>query len=161
MATKAVNNLVRQVGAKKSLSYPVLTDGSGDYKAGEMVSSETGGLKSLIDANATKFAGVAQDSAFISLYVDQATGLAVKEYRGSGEVLIGQIHFFKTTAAEVYSHGNAVYVGADAQTVTKVDPGSGIIVGYAWLENGGTVTGATGVTVNVLSMPQYPTAAIA
>lgn len=163
MSTRPSSNLVRQVGAKKSLSYPILTDGSGDYNGGSMVyyDSVAGGLKELTDANAANFAGVAQDSAEIAIYVDTTTGLAKKEYRGSGEILIGQIHFFKTTLGDTYVHGSPVYVGADAQTITLVNPGSGKIVGYAWLDHGGSVVAASGVTVNVLSVPQYPTSAIA
>lgn len=163
MSTLATDNLVRQVGAKKSLSHPVLTDGTGDYSAGDMVAydSVSGGLKALTDALAAKLVGVAQDSAFIAIYTDTATGLAKKQYRASGEILIGQIHAMKTTVAQTYTHLLGVYVGADAQTVTTVDPGSGKLVGYIILENGGSVTGASGVKVNVLNVPQLPVAAVA
>lgn len=58
------------------------------------------------------------------------------------------VHFFKSTAGETYSHLDAVYQGADAQTVTKI--GSTRIVGRVWLPDGTQVTGASTTSVNVL-----------
>lgn len=60
------------------------------------------------------------------------------------------VHFFKTTAAEIYSHLDPIYQGADVQTVSKA--GSTRMIGRIWLPDGSQVTGATGTNVNVLVM---------
>lgn len=160
MATKPVNNMVRQVGAKKSVSHPVDQSGTFAFNAGDMVVFDAGVLKAATDANAAKFVGVAQNSSNLALYTKD--GAIVANYEQQVECLVGQVHSFKTTPADSLTHLLAVYIGADAQTVVVADPGSGKPIGYVLLRPGqGTITGATGVYVDVLVVPQLPTAGIA
>ena len=147
--TTAQNTQVRVKG--DSLPYPILTDGTGDINAGDMVYwvSGSAALKAVgSDANAAFFAGIAKDTSFLNI-----TG--TKKYLPQMEVLSGGIFALKTTNAETYNHGTPLYAGADAQTITTV-AGSNI-VGYAWLRPGqGAVTGAAGVTIDVLIAPKFP-----
>lgn len=66
-------------------------------------------------------------------------------------VKMGGIHKFKTTAGDTYGHRDIVYQGADQQTVSKV--GSTRAIGLVWIEDGTTVSGATGTEVPVLILP--------
>ncbi len=70
----------------------------------------------------------------------------------------GAFRFF-TTAGEVYNAFDTVYVGADAQTITKV---AGASTKVGWIDpadivlNGGPVTGAAGVRISVGIVPNFP-----
>ena len=162
MATTNTNNMVRQVGGKKSLSYPVDSSGANDFNAGDMVAFDAGVLKPLTVALDGEFAGVVQGASHLALYTESATGAAKKEYAPEAEVLIGQIHSMKTTGAEVYSHGTVLFAGADAQTVTSTDPGVGTIIGYAWMRaDVASVTAGADVKVDVLITPNFPERGIA
>lgn len=157
MATTATNNKVRDIGAPKKLSYPVDSAGTDKFNGGDMVCYHvaSGHLVAATDANAAEFAGVAEDSSQMSPY-----GTAVIQAQAS--VQVNGIFVMGTTAAETYAHGDALYIGADAQTVTKVNPGSGKVIGYAWMRAGVTsVAGGAGVSLDVLIVPQYPAGAIA
>lgn len=57
---------------------------------------------------------------------------------------------FKTTTSETYVHGTAVYAAAagDNLTITTVSGGN-TLIGYVNQPDGSTVTGASGVSVNV------------
>ena len=155
MATTPQNNLVRLVGAKKTLSHPVDASGSNDFNGGDMLALDAGVLKPLTDALADKSVGVAQDNAYLDLTGD-------KQYAPQATVVIGAIHSMKTTIADTLTHMLPVYCGADAQTVVVADPGSGEIVGYAVMRASITsITGAAGVNVDVLIVPKLPTPSIA
>lgn len=58
------------------------------------------------------------------------------------------VHFMKTTNGETYSHGEALYQGADQQTVTKVSAGRP--VARVWLPNGTQVVGTGSNTVHCI-----------
>lgn len=147
--TTGQNTQVRAKG--DSLPYPILSDGNGDINGGDMVYwvSGSAAIKAVgSDANAATFAGIAKDTSFLNI-----TG--TKKYLSQLEVLSGGVFSLKTTAAETYNHGTALYAGADAQTVTTV-AGTNII-GYVWFRPGQTtVTGAAGVNIDVLIAPKYP-----
>ena len=166
MATSPVNNLKSQIGAKKSIGYPVDPSGSAEFNAGDMVCYVGGYLQAATDVTTTwysnNFVGVAQNSSYLSIYTD-ATGAVVKERPESVEVLVGQVHQRKVTLANsTLTHGTALYIGADAQTVTKTKPdNSSQLCGYVYYPKGGTLTLAAGTTVDVLIIPYLPTPYIA
>ena len=151
MANK--NNLVRQVGGKKTLSYPILSDGTYDIYQGDMVYFDTSAkvVKPVAsNANAQYLAGVAAQPSFVNVY-------GTKKYVAGLQVLVGNIHSMGTVAGQTYAHGDALYYSTDAQTVTPTDPGSGNIVGHVWLKDGqAAVAGASGTEVECLMIAQYP-----
>jgi len=154
MATTAQNNLV----GKKSdrLFYPIDNSGSHDINAGDLVWYDTSVhyIKSLdSDAHGAYVAGVAQDTSYLNVY-------GTKEYSPLLGVYVGQIHALNTTGSDTYYTGTPVYYGADAQTITAV-AGTNIL-GYVMLRPGqASVAGGSGVTVDVLVIPLYPTSAVA
>lgn len=110
-------------------------------------------VKPLTDANAASFCGQALQPSKPSSNLDNSGALAQQALMVGGA---GLVCLLKTTAAETYSYGTAVYVGADAQTITTVDPGSHVVIGHVILPIGAaaaTVTGAVGVSVQVLLSP--------
>ena len=88
-------------------------------------------------------------------------GAIVKEYPLNIEVLVGQIHSMKTTVSDSLTHMLPVFVGADAQTVVVADPGSAKPIGYIVNTSGAALIGEAGLKVDVLIIPQLPTAGIA
>lgn len=123
-------------------------------KAGELVYLDSSShiLKPLVDGSAALYCGMALQPSAINSNIDLSTAPAIKSVMVAGK---GCVANFKTTASETYYPGTAVYVGADAQTITTVDPGSGKIVGRVILPTGvASVTGATGVNVPVILQPQ-------
>lgn len=155
MSTTAQNNLVKTPGALKKLSYPV--SGTYAFNAGDMVYYDVSevSLRALASGANAEFVGVAEDSSDLNVY-----GTSIVAPMAS--VIVGGIHSFKTTVSDTLVHGLAVYCGADAQTVVVADPGSGQIVGYVQMRPGQTsITGAAGVTVDVLVIPNYPVAGLA
>ena len=162
MATSPINNMTRQLGAKKTLSYPVDTAGSHDFNAGDLVAFDGTELAALTaSTTSATFAGVAQNSSYLGIYAKD--GAVVKNYSPSVEVIIGQVHRFQTSSGDSISHMTPMYCGADAQTVTSQTSGHDII-GYAYLPQGGTLSGSdvgAGKYVEVLVVPTYPVSAIA
>lgn len=163
MATLAQDNVVKAIGFDvRKLSFPLDNSGSNDFNQGDLLywDSSAKVVKALVtDGNAATLAGVALKSSALSLYVNQTTGSAVKNYEPMALVGIGCIVRLKTTAAETLTHGLAVYAGADAQTVTTV-AGSNP-VGYVQLDQSqSSITGAAGVTVNVLLAVKSPVASL-
>lgn len=151
MATVAQNNLV--IAHAPAISYPILRDGNSLINAGDLVYFDTSAkvIKPVgSNANVLVLAGMALNGSFIQPY-SQA------KYEYLLPVLARGIVRLQTTAAEVYSEGDPLYYGGDAQTITKVDPGSGNILGYAKLGPGITsLTGAAGVKLEVLLAVKYP-----
>ena len=92
------------------------------------------------DAHAATFVGMALQPSAINSSLDASVQSKIACAVGGGCVAL-----LKTTAADSYTMGTAVYAGADAQTVTVV-AGSNLI-GYV---AEGPVTGASGVYVKVL-----------
>lgn len=97
------------------------------------------------DADAATLLGVALQPSVVSSNLDNSSAPA--EIAVQFEALA--VHSFKTTAAETYTTGVKLYVGADAQTVTTV-AGSNAVGVVQLPANVASVTGATGVNVNVL-----------
>jgi hypothetical protein len=154
MATTAQNNLV---GKKTDrIFYPIDASGSHDINQGDLVWYDTSVhyIKSLdSDAHGAYLAGVAQDTSYVQVY-------STKEYAPQLGVYVGQLHALNTTAADTYYTGTPVYYGADAQTITAVSGTN--ILGYAIMRPGvANVAGGSGITVDVLVIPLYPTSAVA
>lgn len=97
------------------------------------------------DANAATLIGVALTPYKVSSNLDNPSAPAEKAVM----VGWGVVANLKTTAAETYNYGTAVYVGADAQTITTV-AGSNKIGNVVLPVTQTAVTGAAGVTVPVL-----------
>lgn len=137
--------------------YPVSSGGSFDINAGDLVWFDTAStlLKPLdTDAHAAFLAGIAYDSSFLNLFGTKKYETAITAYSvGAGR--------FKTTSGDTYSHGNACYLGADAQTITNTVGGNSHIIGYINLPNGNTVAGGAGILVEMIVAGQFPTAAVA
>jgi predicted RecA/RadA family phage recombinase len=66
---------------------------------------------------------------------------------------------FKTTAAESYDHGDALVIGADAQTILLQGGAAATeVIGYVWNPTASAaVTGAAGVEIDVLLKSNFPT----
>jgi len=144
MTTRNVNT--SQI-TERFFSEPGTPDSSSTIHAGDMVYRDATAytLKPVTsDANAQYFKGVSLDQYPMDVYgstlTEQQTQIAVQ---GIGEFEM------KTTAGEVYHPGELVYVGADAQTVTKVAGtyAVGSVSDYAATVAG--LTGAAGVKVKV------------
>ena len=101
-------------------------------------------------ANAAAFIGVAEGAVPPSSNIDNSTTLVTRmtvRQRGTFKL--------KTTAVETYSHGDAVTLGADNQTIAATSDASQVI-GYIDLPDGTQVTGAAGVEVPVVIRPNFP-----
>lgn len=162
MATQSRDNIVKAVGFDvKKLNYPHKSDGTFDYNQGDMLFFDAAAkvVKPVTaDADAQYLCGVALRPSFLAPYAAQnlAGGPALqKNYYQNALVGFGCIASMKTTVGETYEDGAALYVGADAQTVTTVAGAHS--VGVVKLVNGGSaVTGAAGVEIPVLIIPQVP-----
>jgi len=102
-------------------------------------------------ASALQYAGVAEDTNPVTSLLDQLSEITVVR-RGTFR--------FKTTVGDVYDPGEAVYGGADAQTVTVTSSGA-TKVGYVSPNQAGNpnalpITGAAGVSIDVIIEPQWP-----
>lgn len=152
MTTTQQNNVVKEDAP--ATPYPIKSDGTADINGGDLVYFDTTAkvVKSLDDAttHCATFAGLAKNGSLISPY-------GTKEYFPNIPVLQKGIVNLFTTVGESYSEGDALYFGADAQTVTKTDPGAGVIIGYAKLRAGiTTLTGAAGVKIDMQLAPKHP-----
>jgi predicted RecA/RadA family phage recombinase len=130
------------------------TDGVGPVSAGDLVMFDTT-LKRLTAGSGPKFVGVAQDQIPLASALDsQFTATDVPVIRQGVFAMI-------PTSGDTYSNGDAVYVGATAQTVKKKTAEADTeIIGYAWLPLGGTVVGATAASVDVLIVANFPAVGI-
>ena len=155
MATTAQSNKVQDIGFEQKVPFKVDTTGSNDINQGDMVYIDTSAhqVKSVAtDGNCATLVGVAADTSFRNLY-------GTKQYPDSGtiQVYVAGIFTFNTTASDSFADEVKAYIGADAQTVTSVDPGSGNEVGTAKLRPGITsITGAAGTTVDIRIVPRWP-----
>lgn len=111
-------------------------------------------LKVLTAGNGPEFVGVAEGvGPTPTSNIDNVAGLVPSiRVRGKG------VFRFKTTAADSLSHGDAMVVGADAQTVLKqTGEADTEIVGYVFNPQAdAVVTGATGVNIDVLVAANFP-----
>lgn len=138
--------------------WPVSSGGSFDINAGDLIWFDTSAhiAKSLdSDAHAAFLLGVAYDSSFLNLY-------GQKKYEaGIVAICEGVVRLFGTSG-ETYNDGTLLYFGADAQTVTNVNPGSGHAIGTVYLPMGNTLSSvAAGTLIEVLIAPQYPNVGVA
>ena len=162
MSTQSRDNIVKADGFDvKKLKYPLSDGGSFDFNQGDLLYFDASAMyvKPLdSDAHAAYICGVALRSSFLAPYTAQnlAAGPGIqKNYYQDALVGIGCIASLKTTVGETYEDGTVLYLGADAQTVTTVAGTHS--VGVVKLQSGGdAVTGAAGVEVPVLVIPQIP-----
>lgn len=152
--TTAQNNLVKNWGPE--LPYAVKTDGTADFNQGDLVYFDTSAKvvkAAATDANCQYLAGVAGESSNLTLY-----GTKVYPDSGSVSVKTKGTFSFGTTTGDTYSDGDAVYIGADAQTVTN--QAATYAVGYVKLRPGVTsLAGGTGtVKVDVVLYTRFPVA---
>lgn len=144
-------------GKGTGFSFPVATDGTFDINEGDLVWFDTSVhiLKPLdSDAHAAYLAGYAYDSSFLNLY-------GQKKYDNSIVAVCVGAGRFKTTSGDTYHHGDTLYLGADAQTVTNTAGGSTHAVGYVYLPGGNTVAGGTGTLIEAIIQAQWPTTGVA
>jgi hypothetical protein len=114
MSTSHVDNLV-QGGEFAPVDYPIDTSGTYDFNQGDMLYFDTSAHFVKVvssDATAAYFCGVAGEGPYIQVF-------SQKKYADRIPVLARGGFRFKTTAGETYYDGDAVYIGADAQTVSK------------------------------------------
>lgn len=119
MATTAQDNVVYE---QKRMWFPVLQDGTSDINQGDQVYMDTTAkvIKSLgasDDSNANTYVGIAMASSFIQPY-------SQKKYQPLIPVLIAGVVNQNTTSGDTYNEGDALYVGADAQTVARRKDGA-------------------------------------
>jgi hypothetical protein len=103
------------------------------------------------DAHAATLLGVSLEPSHVSSNLDNGTIPAPKLVQ-FGYQCVAQL---KTTAGETYTHGQALYIGADSQTILNTVGANTHPVGYVYLTPaqiaaGVSVTGAAGVTIGVL-----------
>lgn len=152
-----MTNAMNAGAGREGNVFPVSDGGSFDINQGDIVWFDTAThLLKPADSNAhmTAFAGVAYDSSFLNLYGQKKyeAGIAVQQK--------GVARSFQT-AGDTYHHGDTVYLGADAQTITNTDPGSGNALGSIYLPMGNTVTGAAGSLIEWVILPQFPGTGVA
>lgn len=156
MSTTAGNNIVN---SHRVVAYPVASDGSADINQGDQVYLDTSAhlaksLGSSDDANANTFLGVAGESSYINPY-------GTKMYSAQIPVVVSGIASFNTTTGDTYNEGDALYVGADAQTVTNTAGGLTKKIGYVAMRPGqSAVAGGAGIQIDVLIAAQYPLAEV-
>lgn len=157
MATIPTDNVVQRLS--NPVPMPILTDGTSDINQGDQVYLDTSNhvVKSLgasDDTNAATYVGVALDGSYIQPY-------SVKEYSPQIPVLTKGICRFKTTSGDTYHTGDAVYVGADCQTVTNTVGGLTKKIGYVNLPPSvSSLAGGAGITVEIWIEAQWPLAAV-
>jgi hypothetical protein len=153
--TIAVNNLSKQWSPE--LEYAVKTNGTADINQGDLVyfdATDHVVLPLDSDAHAATLAGVANQSSVLNVYGN-------KVYSDSGTIVVGikGQYSFATTVGDTYTDGDAVYLGADCQTVTNTAGAMTHPLGYVKLSAGqASLVGAAGVKVAVNIVPQFPVA---
>lgn len=99
--------------------------------------------------------GVAEGQIPIASNVDNVTGLENRI-----RVRTGKLHRHKATNGETYNHGDALVLGADAQTLRLYNAGGGDVVGdiiaYAFLPIAGTVVAGPTTEIDVLVRATFP-----
>jgi hypothetical protein len=154
--TTANNNIVLRGTV---LPMPILTNGTADINSGDQVYVDASAhvVKSLgasDDTNAATFLGVAMDSSYINPY-------GTKMYSPQIPVMTSGVVSFNTTTGDTYNAGDAVYVGADAQTVTNTVGALTKKIGFVVTRPGqSAVAGGTGIVIDVCIEHQFPVAGI-
>lgn len=156
--TIAVNNIVRSVAPKSKFesALPVLSTAV-SYNQGDLIAFNTSSkiLAVATTGNMANLLGVARQTIVNGVAQSPYQGTAVDASQGISDLagpVYGVVAFFKTTVGDSYTPGAAVYMGADAQTVTVTDPGSNDSIG---IYQGRALTGAAGVTADVLVGSRY------
>lgn len=131
----------------KSVALPILHSVA-PIAQGDLVFLDTGAhiLKPVaVDADAATLCGVALSPSAPTSNIDNGTAPLEKG------ISVGSDGVFelKTTASEVYHTGDAVYIGADAQTVT-LTVGTNKVGTVLLPTNVSLVTGAAGIKVQVV-----------
>ena len=156
MTTKPTDNVV--IRTEDPLPMPIDKTGSNDINQGDLVYMDTTAhqVKPLdTDAHANGgFAGVAAEGSYIQPY-------ATKVYSDQIPVYAKGTFRFKSTAGDTMHDGDTCFIGADAQTITTTDPGSGHSIGVVHLAAGITsLAGGTTVTVEVRITALWPKATV-
>jgi len=129
-------------GTPVAYKYSALTP---DLSQGEMVAwNATGNVLARFQRTApSKFVGITRDSAIGMAKLGNQPALALIDV----SVFTTGIHELIGTSAEVYAHGQAVYMsGTDTTKITKTAAG-GVQVGTVHLPQGNTLTGAVRVPI--------------
>jgi hypothetical protein len=123
---------------------------------GDMLMWDSGALTPVtVDTDASKFVGICEGQVPISSNIDNVTGL-----ENQVRVNDNGVFLMNTTNGDTLSHGDAVVIGATAQTVVK-DTTDAKIVGYVWLPDGTSITGDPGVRCPIRIRVNYPEKAFA
>lgn len=133
----------------------VLAADAAVIEMGDMIQWDTStkSAKQCTAAAADKFRGVCESEPIVSRLGETLDRIKI---RSQG------VHDFKTTGGDTYFEGDAVYMGADPQTVTKT-AGTSFLVGYVSLppeEQAAGRAGGAGIEVPVNIYPKYPTTGI-
>lgn len=103
------------------------------------------------DGHAATLLGVALGSSIVNSNVDNSTSSSLVPNINIGYGVISQ---FNTTSGDTLHEGDAVYAGADAQTVTSASGNSNKVGVVRLPPRGSNISGGTGVTVPVLVYSQ-------
>jgi len=163
MTTLNVDNVIKNTGfALRTIEYPLDTTGSHDFHQGDLLYQDQTSWNVYAadtDAHCTYFVGVALIPSFVAPYTYAPGGTVQKFYSPSAVVGIGCLVYLKTTAGDTYTDDLAVYIGADAQTITAVAASHS--VGVAKMPKGYTsIAGGTGVKIPVLLTISKPIASL-
>lgn len=140
--TVAINNIVRGGSQSKSMfeSALPLLDSTVSYNQGDILVYDTVNnvLKAATGTDGAHVLGVAVNTVVSGLPKQVYTGTAVDSSTGESDLAGPQysvVCSLYLTSGDAFVPGSAVYIGADAQTVTITDPGSsdsiGVFVGPA------------------------------
>lgn len=162
-ATTPRENLIRNLGSQVRQNNFAHAGSAAafDYFHGDLLwwDSSAGYVKPLdSDAHAAYLVGAAGRSAYLAPYASMQilSGPAmVKNYFDRALVYFGAVLSFFTTAGDTYTPEQAVYIGANAQTITNAS-GSHSVGIVKLPENVTTLTGGSTVLANVLVIAQFP-----
>lgn len=158
MATTAQNLFLYDIGSRKAVPYPILSDGTNDINQGDALYYDTAAKVAKVldsDAHAQYFIGIADDSSYINPY-------GTKKYAAAVIAREACVVNRYTTAGDTYNDGDALYMGADAQTVTNTAGGMTHPIGYVKLLPGSSaIVGGTGVVVPMRVVAVYPVSPLA
>jgi len=156
---------------------PLDSTGGHPVNQGDMVDWNTSGyIEAVVAGASVKFLGIAEGTTPTTSGLDKGPALG-----GGGSIapLVMAVKrrgsfFLFTTASETYNPWTAVYIGADAQTITTVsmtntqvgfvDPANFLgssadgISGGVFGPNPFPITGALGLRIRIIIYPQYPVA---
>lgn len=158
MSTVARNNFllggVSEEGYLLHDHVPVL-DATHHVNAGDLVYMDTSAYVAASldsDAHAASLLGVAMQSSLINSNLDNSASAG----EPSIQVGYGGIWNFNTTSGDTYHDGDALYIGADAQTVTNTAGMMTHKVGCVRLPiNVSSVAGGSGIQVPVFVYSKY------